>query len=149
MTRSLGKSGFGADEVGHDIEGIADDDDDGIGRVLFDVVGHAADDLGVFEEEIVAAHAGLPGKAAGDDDDVGSGVIGGVIGALDVAVEAFEAGGLEHVEGLALGHAFDDVVEDDVAQFLFGQTLRSGGADKTGPDDGDLHSFMYQVSRMS
>ncbi len=110
------------------------------GGVLLDVVGHAADDLGVFQEKIVAAHAGLAGQAAGDDDDVGPGVVGRVVGPLHVAVEAFEAGRLEHVERLALGHAFDDVVQDDVAQFLFGQALRGGGADKSGSDDGDLHS---------
>ena len=135
----LGKAGLRADEVGHDVERIADDDDDGLGRVFLHVVGHAADDLGVLEQEIVAAHAGLARQAAGDDDDIGTGVIGGIVGAFDVAVEAFEAGRLHHVERLALRHALDDVVQDDVAQFLFRQTLGRGGPDKTGSDNCDFH----------
>ncbi len=138
----MGETGLRGDEVGHDVERVADHDDDRVGRVLLHVVGHIADDFGVLEEEVVAAHARLARQTAGDDDDVRARVIGGIVRALDVAVEVFQAGRLQHVEGLALRHALDDVVQDDVAQFLFGQALRCGSPDKTGSDDTDLHGIL-------
>ncbi len=94
-----------------------------------------------LSSKIVAAHARLARQAAGDDDDIRTGVIGGIVRALDVAVEVLQAGRLQHVERLALRHALDDVVQDDVAQFLFGQTLGRGGPDKTGSDNRDFHTF--------
>ena len=138
----LGKARLRADEIGHHVERIAHDDDDGFRRVLLHVIGHAADDLGVLHQQVVAAHAGLAGQAARDDDDIRTGVIGGIVRALHIAVEIFQAGRLQHVERLALRHALDDVVQDDIAQFFFRQTLGRGGPDKTSSDNGDFHKWM-------
>ena len=40
-----------------------------------------AHDARVLGHQVVAAHARLPGEAGGDDDDVGAGRVGVVVGA--------------------------------------------------------------------
>ena len=44
------------------------------------------------------------------------------------------------VEHLALGHALDDVEQDDVGELLLRDDLRLHAADLTGPDQRDLCS---------
>ena len=75
-------------------------------------------DLEVDAEQVVAAHAGLARHAGGDDDDVGAGDGGIVARAGELGVEPFDRTGLGEIERLALGHAVDDVEQDDVAEFL-------------------------------
>jgi hypothetical protein len=99
----------------------------------------SADNLGIFDQEIITAHAGLTGQAARDHDDIGTGVIGGIIRPLHIAVEVLETRRLQHIERFALRHALHDVVKHDIPEFLLRQTLGRGGPDKTGPDNGDLH----------
>ena len=98
-------------------------------------VGH---DLEVGVEQVVAAHAGLAGDAGGDDDDVGVGGVGVVVGAGDVAVALLDGHGLEEVEPLALRHAFDDVDEDDVGEFLGRDPVSGGCTDVAGAYDCDF-----------
>ncbi len=136
----LGETGLGGNEVGHDVERIAHDDDNGVGGVLLDVFSHAADDLGVLGEKVIAAHAGLTGQSAGDDNDIGTFVVGRIVRAFDEAVEAFNTGRLHQVEGLALRHAFNDVVQNDVAEILFNQALRGGRAYETRTNNCNFHS---------
>ena len=81
---------------------------------------------------------GLRGDARRDDDDVGAGRVGVVVGAGDAGVVADDRGGLGEVEPLALRQALDDVDEDDVGQAGLGDPLGGGCADVAGADDGDL-----------
>ena len=112
----------------HGVERVGDDDQDAIGRVLHHLAHHVAHDLEVGVEQVVAAHAGLARNAGGDDHDVGVGGVGVIVGAEHVGVALFDGHGLQQIETLALGHAFDDVDQYDVAQFLRRQPVRRGGA---------------------
>ena len=89
---------------------------------LGDDVGH---DLEVGVEQVVAAHAGLARDARGDDDDIGVGGVGVVVGAGDGAVALLDRHGLHQVERLALGDALHDVDQHHVRQFLRRDPVRS------------------------
>ncbi len=99
---------------------------------------HGPHDPGVLRQQVVAAHPGLAREARGDDDDVGAGGVGVVVGAGDPGVVADDRGGLREVETLALRQAFDDVDQDDVGEAGLGDPLRGRRADIAGADDGDL-----------
>ena len=96
------------------------------GALRLDALADRLHHLEVDAEQIVAAHARLAGDAGGDDDDVGAGDVGIIVGALELRVEAFDRAALREIERLALRHALDDVEQDDVAQFLL--TRRDGRA---------------------
>src|SRR3546814_7535781 len=94
--------------------------------------------LGVDAEQVVAAHARLAGDAGGDDDHVGA-LDGGIAaGAGEPGVVALDRGRLDEIERLALGHAVDDVEENDVAQLLEAGEQRQSAADVAGADQRDL-----------
>jgi hypothetical protein len=121
-----GEAGDLPHHVDHGVEGVADDDDDGVGGVLLDVLGDALDDAGVDADEVIAALAGLTGHTGGDDDDIGIFDIAVIEGAGELGIELFDGAAAGQVEGFALGHVefglvFDrDIQEDDIAQFLHG-----------------------------
>jgi hypothetical protein len=100
----------------------------------------AAHDLRVLREEVVPAHAGLPGEAGGHDDDVGPGGRLVVVGAGDPAVVAVHRPRLQEVQRLALGQALDDVRQDDVGQLPLDDVLRGRGAHVASPDHRHLRS---------
>ena len=85
---------------------------------------HALDDLLVRGEQVVAAHARLPRKPGGDDDDVRSGGLVVGVRAGDVRLVADDGAGLVEVERLALRQALDDVDQDDVRVVALGESLR-------------------------
>ena len=58
------------------------------GAVLLDALRRPLHDRRLMRDEIVAAHARLARHAGGDDDDVGAGDVGLVVGAGDRGVEA-------------------------------------------------------------
>ena len=89
-------------------------------------------DFVVGVEQVVAAHAGLARNSGGDDDDVGVGGVGVVVGAEDGGIALLDGHGLEQVETLALGDAFHDVDEDDVGEFLRCDPMSGGGAHVSG-----------------
>ena len=94
--------------------------------------------LEVDAEQVVAAHARLARHAGGDDDHVGAGDVGVVVGAGELGVEAFDRAALGEVERLALGDALGDVEQDDVAQFLLRGEMGERAADVAGADKRDL-----------
>ena len=107
-------------DLRHGVEGVGDEDQDRVGRKLDDLFGDRLDDVVVRDQEVVAGHSGLAGDACGDDDNVrvrGGGV---VVGSGDGDVKAFHGSGLEQIEAFALGDAFGEIDQDDIAQFLFG-----------------------------
>lgn len=53
------------------VDGVADDEDVGVGARLGARLGQVAHDAGVGVEQVVARHAGLAGDAGGDQDDFG------------------------------------------------------------------------------
>ena len=103
------------------------------GRVFLDAGADLLHHLEVDAEQIVAAHAGLARHAGGDDADVGAfdGVI--VVGAGEPGVEAFDRRRLRDIERLALRHAFGDVEQHDVAQFLQADQMGERAADLPAP----------------
>ena len=115
--------------------GLDDHDQHGVGRVLDDLLGDAAHDLGVDPDQVHPAHAGLARQAGGDDHDVRAGDrlvalaarAGGLAG--DLGLEALDRPGLVHVEGQALGLALDDVGQHDLVEdVVLRQPLRGGRA---------------------
>ena len=122
----------------HRVERVGDADDEGVRGVLLEAGADRLHDLEVDAEEVVAAHAGLARHAGGDDDDVGAGDGGVVAGAGDLGVEPVDRAGLGQVERLALGHAVDDVEQDDVAEFLQRGQMGERAADLTGADQSNL-----------
>ncbi len=124
--------------VAHRVERVGDDDQDRVGRDRRGLADDRADDARVLGQQVVAAHARLAGQAGGDDDDVGAGRVGVVVGARDRAVVAHDRRRLGQVERLALGQPLDDVDQDDVGQASLGDALGGGRADVAGADDGDL-----------
>ena len=88
----------------------------------------------VDAEQVVAAHAGLARHTGGNDDHIGAGNIGDVIGALDVGVETFDRAALRDVERLALRQSLCDVIEHDVAHFMLGGEMGQRAADHAGAD---------------
>ena len=81
---------------------------------------------------------GLRGTPAVTMHDVGALDVGVGVGALDGAVEAFDRARLREIERLALRHAFDDVEQHDVAEFLEADEMGERAADHAGADQGDL-----------
>src|SRR5213594_1128760 len=122
----------------HRVERVGEHDDERLGRVRLDVVGHRADDLRVDTEEVVAAHAGLARHAGGDDADVGAADVGVVVGADQAHVEALDGAALQQVERFPLRQALDHVEEDDVAEALERAEVRERAADHPGADERDL-----------
>ncbi len=98
----------------HGVERVGDDDQDAVRRVVHDLADHVVHDLVVGVEQIVAAHAGLAGNSGGDDDDVGVGGVGVVVGAENCGIALLDRHGFKQVETFALRDAFDDVDEDDI-----------------------------------
>ena len=118
--------------------GLVTHDDEGVGRVLLDAGAGLVHDLDVDAEQVVAAHAGLARHAGGDDDDVGAFDVGVGVGGLQVEVEALDGAGLAEVEPLAAGNAFDDVEQDDVAEFLEADEMSKRSADHASADQRDF-----------
>ena len=94
--------------------------------------------LEVDAEQVVAAHARLAGDAGGDDAHVRPGDVGIVGRALHLGVEIVDRPGLGDVERLALGNAFDDVEQDDVAELAHRSEVSQRSADHSGADEGDF-----------
>src|SRR3546814_2127111 len=100
--------------------------------------------------QVVAAHAWLAGDAGRGDDHVRAGDVGIFVGSGDLRVKAFDRAALAKVQRLALRDAFDDVEQDDVAQFLDRRQMSERPADVACADERDLlashkTSLSYQL----
>ena len=90
----------------HRVERVGHRDDDAVRRVLDDLGGDVLHDLVVHVQQVVAAHAGLARHARGDDDDVGVGAFGEILGA-----------DADHARGRAFDRARFVNVERDAGRF--------------------------------
>ena len=138
--------------VDHRVERVRHDDQHAVGALLDGFGGDLADDLDVGLEQLVAAHAGLAGDAGGDDDHVAAGGFLVAVGAGDSDVVVLDGRGLGQIERLALRHAFHDIDQDDVAQFLGGGPMGAGGPDVSSSDDRDFrasHGSMFPTGFVS
>ncbi len=130
--------------VAHGVERVADADEDGVGRLLDDLLGDRTDDLAVGFDELIAAgelaRGGvfLTGNARGDHHHVRACGRVVVVGSDQVRVEAHDGRALGEVECLALREALFDVDQDDVAQLFLNGPVSSGRAHVASSDDGDL-----------
>ena len=122
----------------HRVERVGDADHEGVGGVLLDALADRLHHLEVDAEKVVAAHPRLARHAGGDDDHVGAGDVGIIVGAGDLRVEALDRAALADVERLALRNALGDVEQDDVAHFPLRGEVSEGSADHSGADQRDL-----------
>ena len=136
--------------LGHGVQRIRDDDQDGVGGMLDDLFYYAFDYVEVGFKEIVAAHAGLAWESGGDDDDIAVGggavVTGGGGNSSGEGIGAGDGATLDHVEGFAGGRAVEDVGQDYVSEFEIDDALGCGGAYETTTDYCDFFAAHCWVS---
>jgi hypothetical protein len=128
-------------DIGHGIQRIGDNDQDGIWRILYNILRNLFDNLGVDGEQIIAAHSGLAGNPCGDNNDVGISRILVIVGADDIGIKTLDGSGLAQVESFALRHAFNDINDADIPQLLGCSPVGRGGAYETSANDSDLVLF--------
>src|SRR3546814_4869044 len=75
-------------------------DDESVGGVGLDALADGLHHFQIDAEQVVAAHPRLAGDPGGDDDDVGAGDVGIIIGAGDLRVKALNRADLRQVERL-------------------------------------------------
>ncbi|CAO3352082.1 hypothetical protein [Azospirillum melinis] len=122
----------------HHVERVGDDDDEGVRGVLADGLADGLADAAVDADQVVAAHARLARDAGGDDHDVGTLDDRVVVAAGQAGVEALDRGGFGEIQRLAGRHAFGDVEQDDVAQFLLSGEQSQRAANLAGTDERNL-----------
>ena len=113
----------------HGVERVGDADDEGFRRVFAQARANLLHDLEVDLEEIVAAHAGFPRHAGGDDHHIGVLDLGIFVGALDFRAVFLDRRGLRQVERLALRHAVDHVEQHDFAEVPEARKMSERAAD--------------------
>jgi hypothetical protein len=101
-------------QVRHGVHGVGNDDDNGLGRVFEKLRGDALDDSRVDADEFFAGHAGFARQPRRNDDDLGTGRFGVVVGrAGNFGVKIEQRCRLGNVESFAFRQAFLDVKQDD------------------------------------
>ena len=125
-------------DADHDIKRIGDTDNEGVGAVVADARANLLHDLGVDADQVVPAHPGLTGHASGHDDDIASGKRLITVRAFHDGIKAFNRARLRDIERLALGNAFSNVEECDVAKLLEAGQERQSAPDIAGTDEGNL-----------
>src|SRR6185312_1625782 len=106
---------------------------------------HIFHDLVIRVQQIIAAHTGLARNSGGDNDDVGVGGVGVVVGAEDVGIALLDGHSFEQVERFALRHTFDDIDQNYVGEFFGSDPMGGGGANVARTYDAYLltHEFSF------
>jgi hypothetical protein len=140
----LGKTRCLERKIRHRVHRIVDNDDVGVGRGLDHLLDVADRDVGVDREQVFAGHTGLTGRTGCQDDDIAVCGLVVAVGARDIDVKALDGSGFQKVQTLALRDPLGDVHENDIGEFFARDPVGTGGADKSGPNDGDFftHSFL-------
>ncbi len=111
-------------EVSHRVHWVGDDDDDGFGRMLQQVLRHAFYNLGVGADELLTRHAGLAGDARCDDAYGRTCRLAVIVRrAAYAGVKAEQRRGLHNVQRLAFGEAFLDVHQYQLFGQLFARNV--------------------------
>jgi hypothetical protein len=97
--------------------------------MLHDLLGDRFHDPEVHVQQVVSAHPWLPRHAGRDHDHIRVGRLRVVGPANDAAVGTGDRARLEHVERDARGLRVGDIDDDDVGEFLVGDTAGDGRAD--------------------
>src|SRR6185312_1897579 len=144
-----GEAAHFVSRLGHRVERIRDDDQNAIRGMLNNFADYIFHDFVVRVQQVIAAHTGLARNSGGDNDDVGVGGVGVIVGAEDVGIALLDRHGLEQVEGFALRHAFNDVDEDDVGEFFGGDPVGGCRADVSRTYDAYFLSHEFSFSERS
>ena len=140
-TRCQGKPRALHRQIGQHIDRIADDDQVGVlleaGRL--DLIEQRQEQIDIAIDEVEPALVRLAAQAGGDDDDIAGRHIAHVAGAD--ALVGDQAGAVQQVERLALGHVLVGVDEADAADDAAAlQGIGRHAADQTAAaDDADFH----------
>ena len=124
----------------HRVERVGDADHESVRRVFGNAFADGLHDFQIDAQEVVAAHARLARHTGGDDADIGAFNGGIVVGTGQLAVLAENRARLGNVQRLALGNAFGNVKQDDIAQFLTRGDMGERAADHAGSDQRNLVS---------
>ncbi len=92
----------------------------------------------VGEQQIVAAHARLARQTGGDHHHIGVRRRLIIVSAGDRHIVAFDGPHLEHVQALALRHAFHHVDQNHIAQFFHGEINGAARANISSAHYGDF-----------
>ena len=135
--------------VGHHVQRVGHNHQNGVGAVLHDVFRHGFHNARVGRDQVVAAHSGLPRKSAGDDHHVGICRFGVIVGRPHRAgVVQVDGRGLPNVKRLALGKAILDVQQHNfVRHFSGGQHICTSGAYVSGTDNSHFHESRFWDSK--
>ena len=124
---------------GHGVDGVSDDDEDGVGVGAGERGDQVAEEGDVGGEDAGAGGVGRAGGGGADDDDVGVAEVGEIGGGDAGGVGGKSAGVLE-VGGFAVGDDTAAVDEDEfVGEALEDDGVGDGGAYLADADDGDFH----------
>jgi hypothetical protein len=134
-------------DVAHRIQGVADDDQDGVGGILRHLLGHLGHDPLVGGQQVIPAHPRLSRNAGRDDNNVGIPRLFVAIGSDEVGVVLLHRRRLRQIEGLPLRNPLDDIHQDHIAKGLFAQTLRSSCSDVSRTDHG--HLLVHRIASFS
>jgi len=126
--------------IGHDIDGIGGDEDDGGGSGCCDVRHNSAHDGGVTLNEVETGLARFLGGASGDDDELGVSVIGRF---ARIDGDSWEVGlAVDEVKNVPTGELFVLVNESDlIGDAALGKGVTIGGADSAGTNDNNLAAY--------
>ena len=129
--------------VGHRIEGVGHNNDNGTRRDSLYIFAYQADDFRIGKEEVIPAHPGCSGDAGGDDDQVAPRQSIRIAGPHNAGVKPFHGGRLGQVEALALRSALFYVEQHHLLpQFLFCNVLGTGSPYVPGTDYANLHAAL-------
>ena len=123
--------------IGHDIDGIGGDQDDGRGSGCCDVRHNSAHDGGVTLKEVETSFAGLLGGARGDDDQLGVSIIGR---RARIDRDRGEVGlAVGEVQDVPLGELFVLVDQGDlIGDAALGKSITISGADRASANDNNF-----------
>ena len=122
----------------HRVERVGDADHEGAGRVALDALADRLHHLQIDAEQVVAAHARLAGDAGGDDDHVGAGDVGIIVGALELASKPSTGPHCERSSALPCGTPSTTSNRTTSPKFLLRREMGERAADIAGADKRDL-----------
>ena len=118
-----GEAGVFPGEVGHDVHGVSDDEEDAAEAVSHNFFNHGAEDAGVFLEQVKASLSRFLVGAGGDDDDVAAAAVG-VRAGFDFHVGGGDGESVAEIHGFAFGVVCINVNQDE---FVDGGALVNEG----------------------